>query len=117
MFISDVNVTGAQLRHGGHEAEMMQPRFWRKKFEVIEEKGGFISELAILHHLAAVKRRRGLIHRRLYTSETGRRPGPTARGRFQKGVGQAMARVSSKPYLPNRSGEWATVERRHWSRS
>ena len=27
LFISDVNVTGFRLRHGEHEAEMMQPRF------------------------------------------------------------------------------------------
>ena len=26
-FLSDVNVTGAHLRHGEHEAEMMQPQF------------------------------------------------------------------------------------------
>lgn len=66
---------------------------------MIGEKGGFISELAILHHLVAVRRGRGLIHSRFYRSERGQRPGPTAKKRFQKGVGQAIARVSPRPYL------------------
>jgi len=94
-------VTEAHLGHGEHEAKMMQPRFDAGIFKVIEEKGGFISELATLHHLVAVRRGRGLIHSRFYTSERGQRPGPTGgKKRFQKGVGQAIARVSPRPYLP-----------------
>lgn len=27
LFLSDVNVKGGRLKHGEHEAEMMQPRF------------------------------------------------------------------------------------------
>ena len=88
------------MGHGEHEAEMMQPRFDAGIFKVIGEKGGFISELAILHHLVAV-----LVHSRLYTSERGQRPGPTGgKKRFQKGVGQAIARVSPRPYLPTGCG-------------
>lgn len=33
LFLSDVNVTGVPLGHGEHEAEMMQPRFWRKNIQ------------------------------------------------------------------------------------